>query len=63
MKKIHDNICCQQLEEIRQNVLRLTLSKTKSDRRIISPKIPNKANGKQLSWVGKNKSLTAWLEK
>ena len=43
----------QQLEEIRENVLRLTATKTKRDRRIISSKIPNMANGKRLSRVEK----------
>merc|ERR1719342_1245386 len=43
----------QQLEEIRENVLRLTATKTKRDRRIISSKIPNMANGKHLSRVQK----------
>ena len=31
----------QQLEEIRENVLKLTATKTKRDQRIISPKITN----------------------
>ena len=43
----------QQLEEIRENVLRLTATRTKSDRRIISPRIPNMANGKRLSRLEK----------
>ena len=43
----------QQLEEIIENVLRLTATKTKRDRRIISSKIPNMANGKRLSRVEK----------
>ena len=41
------------MEEIRENVLRFTATKTKRDRRIISPKIPNMANGKRLSRVEK----------
>ena len=41
------------MEEIRENVLRLTATKTKRDRRIISSKIPNMANGKRLSRVEK----------
>ena len=47
----------QQLEEIRENVLRLTATKTKRDRRIISPKIPNMANGKCLSRVEKKTNI------
>ena len=43
----------QQLEGKRENVLRLTATKTMRDRRIISPKIPNMANGKRLSRVEK----------
>ena len=43
----------QQLEGKRENVLRLTATKTRRDRRIISPKIPNMANGKRLSRVEK----------
>ena len=43
----------QQLEEIRENVLRLTATTSRRDRRIISPKIPNMANGKRLSQVDK----------
>ena len=43
----------QQLEEIRENVLRLTATTSRRDRRIISPKIPNMANGKRLSRVEK----------
>ena len=43
----------QQLEEIRENVLRLTASKKKRYRMIITPKIPNMANGKRLSRVEK----------
>ena len=43
----------QQLEGKRENVLRLTATKTMRDRRIISPKIPNMANGKRLSQVEK----------
>ena len=36
--EVHDNICWQQLEGIKENVLRLTASKTRRDRRIISLK-------------------------
>ena len=43
----------QQLEGKKENVLRFTETKTMRDRRIISPKIPNMANGKRLSWVEK----------
>ena len=43
----------QQLEGKRENVLKLTATKTMRDRRIISPKIPNMANGKRLSRVEK----------
>ena len=43
----------QQLEGKRENVLRLTATKTRRDRRIISPKVPNMANGKRLSCVEK----------
>ena len=43
----------QQLEEIRENVLRLTASKKKRYRIIITPKIPNIANEKRLSRVEK----------
>jgi len=43
----------QQLEEKRENVLRLTATTSRRDRRIISPKIPDKANGKRLSRVEK----------
>ena len=43
----------QQLEGIRENVLRLTASGGRRERRIISPKIPNSANGKRLSRVEK----------
>jgi len=43
----------QQLEEKRENVLRLAATKSRRDRRIISPKIPNMANGKRLSRVEK----------
>ena len=43
----------QQLEEIRENVLRLTATTSRRDRRIISPKIPNMTNGKRLSRVEK----------
>merc|ERR1711874_772369 len=41
----------QQLERIKENVLRLVASDTRKDRRIISPKIPRYANGKRLSRV------------
>ena len=43
----------QQLEEIRENLLRQTSSERKRDRIIISPKIPIKANGIYLSQVEK----------
>ena len=43
----------QQLEEVKENILRLTATKLRRDRRIISPKIPNKANGKRLTQVEK----------
>ena len=43
----------QQLEEKRENILRLTATTSRRDRRIISPKIPDKANGKRLSRVEK----------
>ena len=43
----------QQLEKIKENVLRLTANKSRRDRRMVSPKIPNKANGKRLSQVEK----------
>ena len=43
----------QQLEEKKENVLRLTATKSRRDRRMVSPKIPNKANGKRLSRVEK----------
>ena len=43
----------QQLEEKRENVLRLAATTSRRDRRIISPKIPNMANGKWLSQVVK----------
>ena len=43
----------QQLENLRENVLRLTETTSKRDRRIITPKIPNMANGKRLSRVEK----------
>ena len=41
----------QQLEEKRENILRLTASTTRRDRRIISPRIPDMGNGKRLSRV------------
>ena len=41
----------QQLEGIKENVLRLVASDTRRDRRIISPTIPKYANGKRLSRV------------
>ena len=43
----------QQLEELRENVLRLTATTSRRDRRMVSPKIPNMANGKRLSRVEK----------
>ena len=43
----------QQLEEKRENVLRLTETISKRERRIITPRIPNMANGKRLSRVEK----------
>ena len=43
----------QQLEEKRENVLRLAASTSRRDRRMISTKIPNMANGKRLSRVEK----------
>ena len=43
------------MEEKRENVLRLTATKTKRDRRIISSKISKMANGKSLSRVEKIK--------
>ena len=43
----------QQLEEKRENVLRLAATTSRRDRRIISPKIPTMANGKRLSRVDK----------
>ena len=43
----------QQLEEKRENILRLTATTSRRDRRIISPKIPHMANGKRLSRVEK----------
>merc|ERR1711874_468052 len=43
----------QQLEEKRENILRLTATISRRDRRIISPKIPDMANGKRLSRVEK----------
>ena len=42
-----------QLEEIRENMLRLTATTSRRNRRIISPKIPNMTNGKLLSQVEK----------
>ena len=43
----------QQLEGIKENVLRLVASDTRRDRRIISPKIRDYANGKRLTRVEK----------
>ena len=43
----------QQLEGLKENVLKLTASETRRDRRIITPKIPNSANGKRLTRVEK----------
>ena len=43
----------QQLEGLKENVLRLNASETRRDRRIITQKIPNSANGKCLSRVEK----------
>ena len=43
----------QQLEEKRENILRLTATTSRRDRRIISPRIPDMANGKSLSQVEK----------
>ena len=43
----------QQLEEVRENVMRLTTTTSRRDRRIISSKIPNMANRKRLSRVEK----------
>ena len=44
----------QQLEGQKENILRLKTSWTGRDRKIISSKIPNEANGKRLSRVEKN---------
>ena len=44
----------QQLEGIKENVLRLVASDTRRDRRIISPKIRDYANGKRLTRVEKS---------
>ena len=41
------------MEEKRENILRLTATTSRRDRRIISPKIPDMANGKRLSRVEK----------
>ena len=41
------------MEGLKENVLRLYASKTRRDRRIITLKIPNSANGKCLSRVEK----------
>ena len=43
----------QQLEEKRENILRLTETKSERARMIITPRIPNMANGKRLSRVEK----------
>ena len=45
----------QQLEGIKENVLRLVASDTRRDRRMISPKIQDYANGKCLTKVEKGK--------
>ena len=47
----------QQLEEIRENLLRLTATTSSRDRRMISPKIPNMANEKRLSRVEKKTNI------
>merc|ERR1712240_165367 len=47
----------QQLEGIKENVLRLVASDTRRDRRIISPKIRDYANGKRLTRVVKETNL------
>ena len=41
----------QQLEGIKENVLRLAASDARRDRKIISPIIPNYANGKRITRV------------
>ena len=43
----------QQLKGLKEDVLRLNTSNTRRDRRRISQKIPNSANGKHLSRVKK----------
>ena len=53
----------QQLEEVRENVLRLTATTSRRDRRIISPKIPSMANGKRLSQVEKKTNILLSIQK
>ena len=43
----------QQLEGIKENVLRLEASDARRDRKIISPRIPDYANGKRITRVEK----------
>ena len=45
-----------QLDGIKENVLRLVASDMRRDRRIISPKIPNYANGKCLTRIEKGQN-------